>query len=146
MFNINTFDQYIMKIVDYIKKNPPVCNDEFKLYTKYLYGVELECQYDQYLKGNEAIGLYKVKGKVKNYSKGDLYKAWEKKFGSYDGLKVLLNNTFGTLYSGGVAIHHYGQVRISKDKYESLKDWDKPQDIVKLYIKEVELLQLIENI
>ena len=58
----------------------------------------------------------------------------------------MLNNTFGRVCSGGVAAHHYGQVKISKDKYESLKDWNKPQDIVKLYIKEVELLQLIEKI
>jgi hypothetical protein len=146
MFTAGTFDQYIKKIVDYIKKNPPVCNDEFKLYTKYLYGVILECSYDQYLKEDNAVGLYHVSGNVLEYSKGDLYRAWEKKFGSYDGLKVLLNNTFGRVCSGGVAAHHYGQVKISKDKYESLKDWNKPQDIVKLYIKEVELLQLIEKI
>lgn len=149
MLSPKTFDQYIDKIVDYIKKNPPTCNDEFKLYTKYFYGIELKCNWKCYINfegQNFANGNYEIEELERQYSKVPLYRCWEKKFGWYDGLKVLLNETFGKLYCGGVAGSHYGQVEISKEKAMSLLDWDVPMETLRYYLKEIEILKVIDGI
>lgn len=146
MFNVKTFNYYIDKVVDYIKDNPPTCNDEFKLYTKIFYGVELGCSWESYLGKQSCCGNYKVLGKEDDYSKVALYRCWERKFGQYDGLKVLLDSTFGKLCCGGVANQHYGQVEISREKSRSLLDWDISLDDVHKYIKEIELLKLIDGL
>jgi hypothetical protein len=146
MYNVDTFDQYIDKIVDYIKKNPPTCNDEFKLYTKIFYGVELSCDYNGYVGDEYGHGSYKVKEDQCNYSKCLLYRCWSKKFGHYDELRVLLNETFGELYCGGVAGSHYGQFEMTREKYYSLIDWDEPMDDLHKYLKEIELLELVDSL
>lgn len=144
MYSVKTFDQYINKIVDYIKKNPPTCNEEFKLYTKYFYGVELNCIFNCYSSG----GYYEVRERESDYSKIPLYRCWEKKFGWYDGLKVLLNNTFGPLYCGGVGGSHYGQFEVTNTSAEKLnelnKRWMLPLEDVYRYIKEAEIMQLLD--
>ena len=146
MYNAKTFDQYIDKIVKYIKSNPPTCNDEFRLYTKIFYGVELNCNYKGYMRDECGHGSYEVKENESDYSKGLLYRCWSKKFGDYDELRVLLDETFGKLYCGGVAGSHYGQFEMSKEKYYSLMDWDEPMEIVKKCIREVELLELVDSV
>lgn len=146
MYNIDTFDQYIDKIVDYIKKNPPTCNDEFRLYTKIFYGVELNCDYNGYMGDEYSRGSYKVKEDQCDYSKNTLFRCWSKKFGHYDELRVLLDETFGKLYCGGVAGSHYGQFEMTREKYYSLVDWDEPMDDLHKYLKEVELLELVDSL
>lgn len=146
MYNVDTFDQYIDKIVDYIKKNPPTCNDEFRLYTKIFYGIELNCEYKGNCGDEQAHGSYRIKEDQSNYSKNLLYRCWSKKFGYYDELRVLLNETFGKLYCGGVAGSHYGQFEMSREKYYSLMDWDEPLDDLHKYLKEIELLELVDSL
>ena len=138
MFNTKTFDKYIDRIVDYIKKNPPSCNDEFKLYTKMFYGIELTCKW------SSDIAYYEVYESEDDYCKVPLYRCWEKKFGQYDGLKVLLDNTFGTLSCGGVGNSHYGSV--NRIPGRTLEDWNRPLEDVHKYIKEVELLEIIDGL
>lgn len=146
MYNVDTFDQYIDKIVKYIKSNPPTCNDEFRLYTKIFYGVELNCDYNGYMGDEYSHGSYKVKEDQSDYSKNPLYRCWSKKFGHYDELRVLLDETFGRLYCGGVANSHYGQFEMTREKYYSLVDWNEPMEVVKKCIREVELLELVDSI
>lgn len=146
MYNVDTFDQYVDKIVDYIKTNPPTCNDEFKIYTKVFYGIELNCKYDGSMGDEYGHGTYEIEERFSDYSKNALFRCWSKKFGFYDELRVLLNVVFGELYCGGVAGSHYGQFEMPREKYYSLMSWDEPMDDLHKYLKEIELLQLVDNL
>lgn len=156
MFTPETFDEYITKVNRYIKVNPPRCNDEFRIYTRLLYGVELNCKCHIYYPSLtdliysseiKAKGDYCIKEKEDDYRKIELYRCWERKFGWYDGLKELLNSTFGPLYCGGVASSHYGQFQnISREKAEYLQHWDRPLDDMHKLLKEIEILQLIDGL
>ena len=96
----------------YWKVPLPKTNEEFKIFTKKYYGVELNCKVVVF---DEGV-TYKIIEKESEYSKGELYQQWEEMFSQYDGLKVLLDALFGDLSCGGVASHHYGQTKLGKDK------------------------------
>jgi hypothetical protein len=98
----------------------PKNNEEFKKFTKKYYGVELNAKVIVY---KESV-RYKILEAHNDCMKNELYKAWEDKFGSYDGLTILLNSLFGELSCGGVATSHYGDTHLSKDKCERLLKWD----------------------
>lgn len=126
---IENFEEKIEKVVDFIKKNPPSTNKEFMKYTKNFYGVELTCKCTVYKSGVS----YEVQELEKEYSQVPLYKKWEKKFSQYDGLKVLLNATFGRLTCGGVASRHYGQTELTDiNRLEKLKNWDGIDNSIKV--------------
>ena len=109
---------------------PPKNNKEFREATKNLYGVELDVEclaypIDSFGNGSGYACKYKILGDQNEYSKGEIYKLWEKKFSQYDGLKKLLDVTFGRLSCGGVARSHYGQTRCDKKTWDRVKKWDK---------------------
>lgn len=147
VLTVENFDNNINKVVKYIQKYPPKNNDEFKDYTKKFYGVELNCNVTVY-PDNSSMGVkYEVVEQEDDYSEGELYKLWEKKFGQYDGLKVLLNATFGELCCGGVANHHYGQTEhISNEKKEILRQWDCFDNNLKLLKDAINQRKEIEDI
>ena len=106
--------------------------EEFRQITKDLYGVKLSVDCLAYPQGafgsKEYACQYKIREKQNDYSKGEIYRLWDKKFGQYDGLSVLLDSIFGKLNCGGVAGSHYGQTRCDKKTWERIKNWDKKND------------------
>ncbi len=109
----------------------PRTNEEFKEFTKKYFGVELSADVVVWTDGIQ----YKIKEQQTEYSKGKLFKLWDKKFSQYDGLKVLLVALFGDLTCGGVAGSHYGQTRLSKLKREKLINWDEIDNSTKIQQK-----------
>ena len=144
---VESFDKNIDSIVKYIQKKPPKNNNEFREYTKNLYGVELNCKVTVY-PDNSNLGVkYQIIENEKIYSKNDLYQKWEDKFGIYDGLKILLNATFGELCCGGVAGHHYGQTNsIGNERRKILRKWDYMDNDLKLLQSHLEQRKSIEAI
>ena len=132
--NAGNFDEFVSEIVEvsgdlrFSRESKdinwriplPKTNEEFKEFTKKYYGVELSADVVVWDDGVQ----YKIKEQQDEYSKGELYKLWDKKFSQYDGLKVLLCALFGDLTCGGVAGSHYGQTKLSKSKREKLINWD----------------------
>jgi len=111
----------------------PKNKEEFKEITKALYGIELDVECLAYRKGVFSGSDYSCKYEIvgtdqDKYSKNPIYKLWDKEFGQYDGLKVLLNTCFGELICGGVAGTHYGQTRCSEETWERVKNWDSYND------------------
>jgi len=73
---------------------------------------------------------YQIIGTTQNeYAKNPIMKLWDKKYGQYDGLNVLLNTCFGKLSCGGVATYHYGQTKCDKATWERVKNWDENNDL-----------------
>ncbi len=126
------FKQFVESIVEV--KNPrwlreedikwkvalPTTNEEFKAFTKKYYGVELSAHV---IIWGEGVS-YRIRKRQDDYSQGELYKRWDKMFGQYAGLKVLLTSIFGELSCGGVAGSHYGQTRLEEKKRNLLLNWD----------------------
>ena len=114
---------------DSLKLEPPKNLKEFKKATKNLYGIELSIDCIAYPLNSfgeqEYSCQYQIRENQDEYSKGEIYQLWEKRFSQYDGLKLLLNLTFGELSCGGVADHHYGQTRCSEKTWRRIKNWDK---------------------
>lgn len=109
--------------------------NQFKEFTKAIYGIELEVECSAYPEGTFGafnnmyqfthFCKYKIIGKTHDvYSKKTIMKLWDKKYGQYQGLIVLLNTCFGELMCGGVAQYHYGQTRCDKATWERVKNWD----------------------
>ncbi len=107
----------------------PKTNEEFKEFTKKYYGVELNVDVVVWDDGIQ----YKIKEGEAEYSKNDLYKLWNKKFGN--GLKILLSSLFGDLSCGGIAGSHYGQTKLNKSKANELINWDGIDNSVKRQVK-----------
>ena len=133
METINVNQSNFSEFVDKYVKNGIFCNlklptneNEFKEFTKNIYGIELGVKCIAYpFNGKEYKCEYSIQGVTESeYSKNKIYKLWDKKFSQYDGLKVLLNSVFGELYCGGVATYHYGQCRCSKEQWEIVLKWD----------------------
>jgi len=106
---------------------------EFKQATKNLYGVELSVSCMAYPLGSfhkyDYSCRYEIEGlSQEGYSKGDIYKLWEKEFSQYKGLKILLSSCFGELFCGGVGAYHYGQTKCDKDTWERVSNWDSKND------------------
>ncbi len=143
--NAENFDEFLNEIVevsgnlqfskeakDINWKIPlPKTNEEFKEFTKKYYGVELNVDVVVWDDGIQ----YEIKEEHSEYSKNGLYKLWDKKFGQYDGLKILLSSLFGDLTCGGVAGSHYGQTKLSKSKANELVNWDGINNSVKRQVK-----------
>ena len=143
---VDTFDKDSDKVVKYILDNPPKTNEEFKQYTKSFYGVELNCDVVVFPNSKSSNVSYKILEQEREYSKGALYQKWEEKYGKYQGLKVLLNLTFGELYCGGVANYHYGQTKLlNQAQLKALEDWDNvPNDTKQRLYMENQRQQLRE--
>ena len=123
------FKEFVNKYVQnrlFVGIDLPKNNDEFKEFTKKVYGVELSVHCVAYpTSGIEYKCEYTIQGIDEDtYSKNKIYKLWEKEFSQYDGLKVLLDSVFGKIYCGGVAKYHYGQCRCTKEQWEIIKNWD----------------------
>lgn len=111
--------------------------NEFKQFTKAIYGIELEVECLAYPEGlfTKRDGFthsckYQIIGTTQDeYAKNPIMKLWDKKYGQYDGLKVLLNTCFGELSCGGVATYHYGQTKCDKATWERVKNWDENNDL-----------------
>ena len=107
---------------------PPSNDKEFGEATKNLYGVRLSVDCMAYGLGSfsnyQYACKYEVKEKESDYSKVAVYKLWEEKLSQYDGLKALLDLTFGELFCGGVASSHYGQTSCDKETWERVKSWN----------------------
>ena len=132
------FKEFVNKYVHnrlFVGIDLPKNNDEFKEFTKKVYDVELSVYCIAYpTSGNNYQCEYKIQGMDEDeYSKNKTYKLWEKHFGQYDGLKVLLNSIFGEIYCGGVAQYHYGQCRCSKEQWEVIKNWDHKNNTEKYF-------------
>jgi len=107
----------------------PTNDKEFGEVTKKLYGIKLSVDCLAYPIGafgekREYACKYEIRESQNDYSKGKIYQLWEKKFSQYDGLKPLLNLTFGRLSCGGVAGSHYGQTNCDKKTWERVKNWN----------------------
>lgn len=103
--------------------------EEFREFTKNIYGIELSVDCLAYPKGsfsgNDYSCKYQITGMYEHeYSQTPIMMLWDKKYGQYDGLKVLLNTCFGTLSCGGVASYHYGQTRCGKETWKRIANWD----------------------
>lgn len=106
----------------------PRNSTEFREITKRLYGVELDVScyvYPVYSFSTcEYSANYKVLGTVSVYAREGIMPLWEKRFGQYDGLKVLLDWCFGDVFCGGVAGAHYGQTKVpTKKDYVRVQNW-----------------------
>ena len=115
---------------DSLRLEPPKNLKEFREATKNLYGVELKVDclaypLNSFGDNHNYACKYQIRENQDEYSKGKVFQLWEKRFGEYDGLKLLLNLTFGNLFCGGVAGHHYGQTRCSEKTWRRIKNWDK---------------------
>ena len=136
------------KVWDYYKSlrlEPPKNLKEFRKATKNLYGIKLNVDCLAY--PLNAFGdkqkyscKYQIIENEDKYSKGKIYQLWEKRFGEYEGLQLLLNLTFGEVFCGGVANHHYGQTRCSEKTWRRIKNWDK-NNTTKVLKDEVEQRQ-----
>lgn len=109
----------------------PSNEQEFRQFTKNIYGVELSVKCVAHGNGEpDSKGMfyidYEIQGMDESeYSKNPIYKLWDRKFGQYDGLKVLLNSLFGSIRCGGVARYHYAQASTSdKSVWERITNWD----------------------
>lgn len=125
----------------------PKNEGEFKEFTKNIYGVELGVDCLAYPKGsfsgNDYSCKYKITGMEESkYSQNPIMQLWNKKYGQYDGLKVLLNTCFGVLSCGGVATYHYGQTICDKKTWERIRDWDGDNNnkVIKSYIEQEQSL------
>lgn len=109
----------------------PKNEDEFKEFTKQIYGVELGVDCLAYPIGSfgdddkrKYSCKYQITGmKQDDYSQTEIMKLWNKKYGQYDGLTVLLDTCFGDLSCGGVATYHYGQTNADKEIWDRVKAW-----------------------
>jgi len=125
------FEQFVDKYVSnrkFVGLKMPKNEKEFKLFTKLIYGIELNVECLAYptgsFKNHEYNCKYQITGLTHSeYSKNEIMKLWDKKFGQYDGLKVLLNTCFGELICGGVATYHYGQTKCDKKTWNRIKNW-----------------------
>ena len=129
----------------------PTNNKEFGIITKNLYGVKLSVDclaYSLFPFGkNHKYGCkYEIRELQNDYSKGEIYQLWEKKFSQYDGLKILLNLTFGVLTCGGVAEHHYGQTRCNKKTWERIKNWDNTPNEIKIIKEQQHQYNLLKSL
>lgn len=136
---VENFEEKINEVVEFIRQNPPSTREEFKQYTKSFYGVELDCDVLVYPKGMLSV-KYEIVQFEDDYSKCELYRMWDNKFGQYDGLQVLLDATFGELACGGVADSHYGQTKgLSEERRNKiLENWDNTPNfdkVIKDYIQ-----------
>lgn len=112
---------------------PPKNDKEFREATKNLYGIELSVSCFAYPvcafgENHKYACNYKINESQDDYSKGEIYQLWDKKFSQYNGLKVLLDATFGKLSCGGVAGSHYGQTRCDKKTWDRVRKWDSNND------------------
>jgi len=118
----------------------PKNSQEFREFTKKVYGVSLDVDCFVYPDGSFSnytyTANYKVRGNQSEYDKKGLMPLWEEKFGQYDGLKVLLDWCFGDVFCGGVASSHYGQTKVpTKKDYERIKNWgDNDRNLTKARI------------
>lgn len=135
-----SFEDFVKDHVQLIKSDEyhftglqkPQCSEEFKDFTKNIYGVELDVDCFVYPLGAfsnyKYAANYKIKQEEGEYSKQGLMPLWNKKFGQYDGLKVLLDWCFGDLFCGGVAYSHYGQTEVpTLADYNRIKNWGNQQ-------------------
>jgi len=122
---------------------------EFKEFTKNIYGVELSVDclaYPKHTLNEEYSCQYEIKGMEESeYSKKGIIPLWDKEYGQYDGLKVLLNSCFGGLSCGGVATYHYGQTECSKETWLRVKNWD-DNNQMKVYKSAMEQTQSLNEI
>lgn len=136
---VKNFEEKINEVVEFIRKNPPSTREEFKQYTKAFYGVEIDCEAFVYPVSTNLSVSYLVVQRERDNAKCELYRMWDKKFGKYDGLRVLLDATFGELACGGVAHSHYGQTKgLSEERRKILKNWDNTPNsdkVIKDYIQ-----------
>lgn len=136
---VDNFEEMYLKLID--KKNwdyytlkieAPKNLQDFKEATKNIYGVELSVNCLAYPVGSfgkdKYCCKYEICEKEDEYSKGEIYKLWENKLSQYDGLKPLLNLTFGRTFCGGVARSHYGQTECDKKTWERIRNWDNNND------------------
>lgn len=131
-------DKYVSKEwrKRFIGLDMPKNENEFKQFTEAIYGVELGVDCLAYPKGSftnrdgfEYKCKYEITGMTQDeYAKNPIMKLWDKKYGQYDGLKVLLDTCFGELICGGVATYHYGQTRCDKETWDRVKAWDDNND------------------
>lgn len=80
--------------------------DEFFELTRDWYGVGLTFTGSFY----KSTGDYCIVQDESWYSR---LSSRDSELGQYNGLRPILDSTFGELYCGGVATHHYGQYRSS---------------------------------
>lgn len=90
----------------YLRQLPqPRTKQEFFEMTKNMFGVGLGVSGRTY----HNSGTYEIEAVESLYSKLEIPRMWNKKYGQYDGLKIFLEFTFSALTCGGVASRHYGQ-------------------------------------
>lgn len=109
-------DKYIVK--DFVLKvRSPKTRNEFYEMTKNMYGSGLTF--------SATTWRYEIIERQSDYDHTPLGKLWNKKYTSYDGLKVFLNTTFGDLQTGGVAGFHYGSYKMVIGGYRAKKRIEK---------------------
>jgi len=137
-----TFEQFVAQHTDGRNYRPklkgiekPRNSAQFRELTRKLYGIELDVECFAY--GTHAFGEgdhYKYSANYRIvcehedgqqwYAKQGIMPLWDKKYGQYDGLKVVLDWCFGELTCGGVAHVHYGQTKgLSKSDHQRIMKW-----------------------
>lgn len=147
---VENFEDMYPKLIDKkdwdcikLKIKPPKNLRDFREATRNIYGVELSVDCLAYPEGSfgDSYGKYNCQFEVcereEEYKGGEIYKLWEDKLSQYDGLRPLLNTTFGRTFCGGVARSHYGQTECDKKTWERIRDWDNSND-VKVMQKSIE--------
>lgn len=111
----------------------PKNENEFKIFTKNIYGVELGVDCKAYPKGwfgtlhkCRHFCEYEITGmKRGEYNDMPIMKLWRKKY-EFPPLAILLNSCFGKLHCGGIG--YYGQTYCNKATWNRVKNWDKFND------------------
>lgn len=137
----STFEAFVSKHVDGSYRarlkgiEKPRNSAQFRELTRKLYGVELDVECFAYRphvfgegKEYEFSASYRIVCSHEDgqrwYSQQSIFPLWDKKYGQYDGLKVVLDWCFGELTCGGVAGVHYGQTKgLTKTDHNRIKRW-----------------------